>query len=160
MAIPLTSRPGAIYITAIRMNKMTSMLYFLRLLRWRLIHLGPRRDVTINTANGLLTVSSKDWLHGRYLYVRRGFEINSIHETMALLRKEGYPDETGKGVVLDVAANLGMSCIPLVKQGYFQRAIAFEPAPETYRLLTHNISQNNLRGRIDCFIYALSSATG
>ena len=136
------------------------MLSFLRLLRWGLIHLGPRRDVTIDTANGLLTVSSKDWLHGKYLYVRRGFEINTLHETMALLRKEGYLDETGKGIVLDVGANLGMLCIPLVKQGYFRRAIAFEPAPETYRLLAHNISQNNLRERIDCFNYALSSVAG
>ena len=136
------------------------MLSFLRLLRWGMIYLGPRRDVTIDTANGLLTVSSKDWLHGKYLYVKRGFEINSIHETIALLRKEGYLDETGKGVILDVGANLGMFCIPLVKQGYFQRAIAFEPAPETYRLLAHNISQNNLRERIDCFNYALSSVAG
>ncbi len=122
--------------------------------------MGPRRDVTVDTANGLLTVSSKDWLHGKYLYVRRGFEINSIHNTIALLRKEGYLDETGKGIVLDVGANLGMICIPLVKQGYFQRAIAFEPAPDTYRLLTHNVSQNHLQERIDCFNYALSSAPG
>src|SRR5215813_14336416 len=139
---------------------MTRMLSFLRLLRWRLIYMGPRRDVTIDTANGLLTVSSKDWLHGKYLYVRRGFEINSIHETMALLRREGYLDETGKGIVLDVGANLGMLCIPLVKQGYFRRAIAFEPAPETYRLLAHHIYQNDLRERIDCLTYALSSAAG
>jgi FkbM family methyltransferase len=139
---------------------MMSMLSFLRLMRWGLIYLGPRRDVTIDTANGRLTVSSKDWLHGKYLYVNRGFEINSIHETIALLRKEGYLDQTGKGVILDVGANLGMFCIPLVKQGYFQRAIAFEPAPETFRLLAHNISQNNLRERIDCFNYALSSVAG
>src|SRR5215510_4534311 len=97
------------------MTRMTSMLSFIRLLRWGLIHLGPRRDITINTANGLLTVSSKDWLHGKYLYVKRGFEINSIHETIALLRKEGYLDETGKGVILDVGANLVLLCSPHLK---------------------------------------------
>ncbi len=142
------------------MTRMKSMHSFLRLLRWGLIYLGPRRDVTIDSANGLLTVSSKDWLHGKYLYVRRGFEINSIHGTIALLRREGYLDQSGKGILLDVGANLGMICIPLVKQGYFQRAIAFEPAPDTYRLLAHNISQNNLREQIECFNYALSSVAG
>lgn len=125
-----------------------------------MIYLGPRRDITVDTANGLLTVSSKDWLHGKYLYVRRGFEVNSIYETIALLRREGYLDESGKGTILDIGANLGMFCIPMVKQGFFQRAVAFEPAPETYRLLAHNISQNNLRERIDCFNYALSSIGG
>jgi hypothetical protein len=103
---------------------MTSIQSFLRLLRWGLIYIGPRRDVTVDTANGRLTVSSKDWLHGKYLYVKGGFEINSLHETIALLRKEGYLDQSGKGIILDVGANLGMSPTPTGCSPIMSRRIA------------------------------------
>lgn len=132
-----------------------------RKLAWWAIYLGPRRDVTVDTANGLLTFDSKDWLIGKYLYVRRSHEASEMQRAIQFLRDEGYLAESGsRNTVLNVGANIGMSAIGLLKQGYFERAIVFEPAPNTYRLLAHNIKQNGLQHRIQHFPFALSSVDG
>jgi FkbM family methyltransferase len=131
-----------------------------RSLQWWLVYLGPRRDVTVDTLNGRLTLDSKDWLIGKYLYVRRSHEEYEIRSAIELLRKEGYLDPAGDETVLNVGANIGMTCIGLLKAGYFERAIAFEPAPNSYRLLVQNIHQNGLRDRIQHFPFALSSVEG
>ena len=51
-------------------------------------------------------------------------------------------------VLLDVGANLGTICIPLVAAGHFERAIAVEPDPLNLRLLRTNIALNELHERI------------
>lgn len=132
----------------------------LRKLRWWLIYLGPRRDVTVATFNGLLSFDSKDWLIGKYLYVNRTYEAREIQSVMTLLRQGGYLKEKEPSGVLDVGANIGMTCIALLKHGYFQRAIAFEPTPNSYRLLMQNLRQNGLSDRVIHFPWALSSAEG
>jgi FkbM family methyltransferase len=115
--------------------------------------------VTVDTSNGRLTLDSEDWLIGKYLYVRRQYEDLEARKAISLLKTEGYlpasPD-----VLLDVGANIGMTCIGLVRAGYFQRAVAFEPTPNSYRLLTRNIDQNGLGEKILCFPFALSSRSG
>lgn len=126
------------------------------MLRWHLIHLGPRREVTVSTANGLLTFDSKDWLVGKYLYVRREHEAREAREAINLLSHEGYLDQPG-ATVLNVGANIGMTSIGLLKAGYFRRAIAFEPSPNSYRLLARNVEQNGLAQEIVHFPFALSS---
>ena len=131
-----------------------------RKFRWWTIYQGPRRDVTIPTWNGLLTVDSKDWLIGKYLYVRRQYEAHEIKNAIGLLRKEGYLEKPGRGTVIDVGANLGMISIALLKNGEFDSAFAFEPAPNSYRLLVQNINQNGLGKRIQSFPIALSSGDG
>jgi FkbM family methyltransferase len=128
-------------------------------MRWYLIYLGPRHEVTVGTANGLLSFDSKDWLIGKYLYVRGEHEEREAREAINLLRREGYLDASGE-TLLNVGANIGMTCIGLVKAGYFRRAIAFEPAPNTYRLLAHNVDQNGLGEKILHFPFALSSRSG
>src|SRR5271157_4540309 len=100
-------------------------------MRWYLIYLGPKHDVTVGTANGLLSFDSKDWLIGKYLYVRGEHEEREARTALSLLRREGYLDASG-ATLLNVGANIGMTCIGLVKAGYFRRAIAFEPTPSTY----------------------------
>ena len=114
----------------------------------------------METSNGLLTCDSKDWLIGKRLFVYRTYEADNIRTTIDLLTSEGYLSERGKGVVLDVGANIGMICIALLKQNYFERAIAFEPDPNNFRLLLKNVAQNGLKSRIDCLPYALSSEAG
>src|SRR5438093_8415745 len=118
------------------------------MLKWWLVYLAPQRDVTVDTFNGLLSFDSKDWLIGKYLYVSRSYEAKAIQDTIMLLRKEGYLSEATPGAVLDIGANIGMISIALLKHGYFRRAIAFEPAPTSYRLLVQNIHQNGLSERI------------
>jgi FkbM family methyltransferase len=134
---------------------------FGRRLCWGAIYLGPRRDITIDTFNGRLTFDSKDWLIGKYLYVKRSHEADLFERVFQLLKREGYLGESPcKKSLLNVGANIGMTAIGLVKQGHFDLAIAFEPTPNSYRLLVHNVNQNGLSGRIQSFPCALSSQNG
>ncbi len=132
-----------------------------RRLCWAAIYGGPRRDVTVATFNGLLTFDSKDWLIGKYLYVKREHEADELAKVVELLRVEGYlPDSQSPRALLNVGANLGMTVVAILKRGYFQRAIAFEPTPNSYRLLVRNIQQNGLEERVLHFPFALSSSDG
>lgn len=126
-------------------------------LRWRALYAGPRRDVTVDTWNGRLTFDSRDKLIGKYLYVQHAYEQRYIEETMAVLRARA---PALGGTVFDVGANLGMISIALLRHGYFDRAVAFEPAPGNLRLLEHNVTQNGLAGRITRLPVALSSEAG
>jgi len=131
---------------------------FARLLKWHVIHLLPRHDVEIETWNGSLTCDNKDWLIGKYLYLYRSYEADTIRACTDMLTQDGYLEKAGNGLVLDVGANIGMICVALLKHGYFCEAIAFEPDPNSYRLLTHNVSQNGFESEIESLHYALSSS--
>lgn len=130
----------------------------LRKARWRLLHAMPRRDVTVDTYNGRLTFDSRDRLIGKYLYVQRAYERRYIESAMTVLERDGWLARGG--LLLDVGANIGMIAIALLRQGWFDRAVAFEPAPGNLRLLAHNITQNGLSDRIRIVPAALSDAPG
>ena len=128
-----------------------------RFVRWWFIHHGPKRDITVNTFNGLLTIDSKQWLIGKYVYVRRSHEEEELHKAVSLLRDEGYL-EGAKGTLINVGANIGMTVIALLRNGYFDSAVAFEPDPGNYRLLLRNLEQNGLATKVKPYNVALSSA--
>ena len=134
--------------------------HYLRLLQWGLHHYLPEHDVAIETANGRLACSSRDWLIGKHLFVRRDYEIELIESTVAFLRDEGLLSEGRNNTLLDVGANLGMISIAMLRRDYFDRAIAFEPEPRNFRLLQKNAGQNGLSDRLESFEYALSSKNG
>lgn len=129
-------------------------------LRWRLLYAGPRRDVTVDSYNGRLTFDSRDKLIGKYLYLDHAYERQYIERALTVLEGDGFLARDGTGIVLDVGANIGMICIALVRHGWFDGAVAFEPAPGNARLLRHNIDQNELGGRIRVVQAALSARPG
>jgi FkbM family methyltransferase len=131
--------------------------YYRKVLQWKQKHKLPEQDITIETENGLLSVSNKDWLIGKHLFVHRNYEIDFIEKAIGFLQSEGLLKEGVNNIVVDVGANIGMICIALVKKGFFRKALAFEPSPNTFRLLQKNVSQNAFEEKIRCFNYALSS---
>lgn len=136
---------------------MKSLDYYWKLLQWTLHHYRPEHDVTIETANGLLSCSSRDWLIGKHLFVRRNYELDFIKTSIRFLESEGFLETGKKRAVVDVGANLGMICIALLRENFFEKAIAFEPSPRNFRLLEKNVEQNDLGDAIECFPLALSS---
>jgi FkbM family methyltransferase len=134
-----------------------SLDYYWKALRWTLHHYRPEHDVTIETANGVLSVSSRDWLIGKHLFVRRNYELDFIRASIEFLQNEGLLKKGKNRTVVDIGANLGMICIALLRENFFEKAYAFEPSPRNFRLLTKNVAQNDLSGRIECFPLALSS---
>lgn len=134
--------------------------YYARRLRWLLHYYRGEHDVTIETANGLLSCRNKDWLIGKHLFTLRNYEFDFIKMSLAFLRSEGLLRPGMNHTVADIGSNLGMICIALLRENAFEKAVAFEPSPESFRLLQKNVGQNGLAGRIDCFPLALSSADG
>lgn len=134
------------------------LAHYWKVLQWTWRHYRSERDVTIETANGTLSVSNKDWLIGKHLFVRRDYELDFIRRSMEFLKREGLlpKNET----VADIGANLGMISIALLREGFFQKALAFEPSPRNFRLLQKNAAQNGLNDRMKCFRLALSSENG
>ena len=134
-----------------------------RKLRWRMLRGGPGRTpriLTVPTANGILSFSNMDLHNGKGLYVQRAWEIDSLTRSMEYLRREGHLSRPGADVMIDVGANIGMICIAMLKHGYFREAVAIEPAPGNFELLTRNIAQNGYAGSIRAFHGAVSDVSG
>ncbi len=146
---------------------MASMAFRLRRayrkIRWRMLRGGPGRTpriLTVPTANGILSFSNMDLHNGRGLYVQREWELNLITCCMEYLRREGYRDDPGTDVMIDVGANIGMICIAMLKHGYFREAVAIEPGPQNVEFLERNIAQNGYGRSIRAFHGAVSDVSG
>ena len=116
-------------------------------------------EMTADTWNGRLTFNSSDSLIGKFLYVRQSYEQHYITQVIEYLDRAGLRDPR-RDVVLDVGANIGMIAIALVKHGWFKQAIAFEPEPYNFGLLSRNVRQNGYEQAIACRQLALSSTSG
>jgi len=123
---------------------------------------GPGRApriLTATTANGVLSFSNMDLHNAATLYVQRAWEIGLIRRSMEFFAKEGLLTQD-RDLAIDAGANIGMICIGLLRMGYFRQAIAVEPDPGNFDLLTHNIAQNGMAGRIRPIACALSDRSG
>jgi FkbM family methyltransferase len=126
---------------------------------WKLVQ--SRRDsVTIPTAHGLMTISTSDQFISKALYVRRQYGQDVMRTALDLLRRHDKLPRSPSAYVIDIGANVGTVCIKLVRDGAFQRALAFEPDPVNFAYLQRNIEQNDLGSRLRAFDVALSSEQG
>jgi FkbM family methyltransferase len=125
-------------------------------LLWRIVSL-PYREMTLQTRNGLLTFNTRDRVLGKALFSFRNYEWDTIVAVMESLRKHS---QANRPMMVDVGANIGMISIACLKNGFFRRAVAFEPDPYNFSLLQRNVRQNDLASDIECVPSALSSRTG
>lgn len=124
-------------------------------------HVLSRRDsITVPTVHGLMTVSTKDQFISKALYVRRQYGQDVIRKALELIHQHRRPGASQPLYLIDIGANVGTVCIQLLREGAFQRALAFEPDPVNFALLQRNIEQNHLSPRLRAFDLALSSDTG
>ena len=61
---------------------------------------------------------------------------------------------------LDVGANQGLYTIVAASNDMCVRCFAFEPVPDTYRLLEANIALNKVENKCTCFMKAISDRNG
>lgn len=64
----------------------------------------------------------------------------------------------GGGTLLDVGANIGLVCIPVLARAPKARCLALEPAPNNFALLTRNVARHGLHERIECLPLAAHDA--
>ncbi len=100
---------------------------------------------------GNFVVRAGDVTLGRPLYALGALEVDKLWRALDFL-ESFEPD-----LFIDVGANTGFICIPAVKSGRFQRAIAVEPEPFNFRLLCANIHLNGLAPRIVAHNVALGA---
>ncbi len=106
---------------------------------------GPERYV----------VMAKDIAVSRKLYIGAMEEHAKVGRAIEVLRAV---KGTGKiELLIDVGANLGHICIPIVKRGMAERAIAFEPDADNFRICSANILINDLARHIVLHNTALGS---
>jgi FkbM family methyltransferase len=69
----------------------------------------------------------------------------------------GAPGRAAAPWLLDVGANIGTVCIPLVRDRAFAHALAFEPEPRNYRYLVRNVRANGLEAAVTTVNAGVSS---
>lgn len=130
----------------------------LRKLKWLFgTYLMPRHIATVRTKNGILSFDSKERTLGRALNVDREFESQMMKRTVNLLVKSGDIKQVKNRVVMDVGGYVGMSSIGFLNFDLFDKAIIFEPNPNSFSLINKNIKQNNFSSQITAFNVALSN---
>jgi FkbM family methyltransferase len=87
-------------------------------------------------------------------------DYGKIRTAVDVLRKHGFLEGSHQRWMLDIGANIGTVCVPLVMNEEFAGALAFEPEPRNFRLLLRNICQNGLEGLIKALQIGLSEAPG
>jgi len=114
-------------------------------------------DTLLSTKCGSETfvVSSRDTGVGRMLVCHGLLDYKTLETVIAILGPNFSRD-----LLVDVGANIGSICVPAVSRGVFKRAIAVEPAPDNFSLLSTNISVNNVADRISTYNFALGSQNG
>lgn len=125
---------------------------------WEILTHLPERDLTVDTVHGRLTFSSRDKFIGRSLYTAGYYGYSQLLKAINILKAYDKLAETNQGYVVDIGANIGTICIPLVKDGVFSKALAYEPEPRNFEYLTRNIKQNKISDRVSAYQLALSSA--
>lgn len=131
--------------------------------RWALFGLLRRSTPSVAVEHDGIRyyVSTSDNVVGRVTFCRGSYEQDMMARCIALIE-----EVTGRAPLLrgrtfvDIGANIGTSVIPAVRVFGAERAVAFEPAPETFKLLRCNLIANDLEDRVTAFPMALSDKAG
>lgn len=115
------------------------------------------RLITTNTGNGRLTYSTRDLVIGHHLFVYGNYEADLIARAIRIMDRAGTGE---RSVLVDVGANIGMSCIAFLRMGAAASAIAIEPDPFNFELLERNVRQNGLGARVRCIQSAAGAMAG
>jgi len=113
-----------------------------RYLWWRFLGLWTEH-LTLETVQGILTVSTRDHGLAGQLYRHGQYEYYSSIEALQFLKSRGFV-ATADFVLLDIGANIGLIGIGLLRQGEVRRVVAIEPEPGNFALMMRNISHNGL----------------
>jgi FkbM family methyltransferase len=110
-----------------------------RVLRGRLRSLALSNHgfgVVTETENGVLVVDPRDFGVSGSLLSRGRYDWEAISWLLSLVDRESH--------IVFVGAHLGALLVPIAVRSGARKVVAFEPVPNTYRLLTLNLALNGL----------------
>jgi FkbM family methyltransferase len=131
-----------------------------RRLLWKAFRKLPAFEVSVRTPRGVFGVSSRDAGVGRILFIHREYEWAVIDKALRIAVSAGKLAPRSRGWLLDIGANVGTVCIPLLREGRFAHALAVEPEAGNYRQLVRNLERNDVAHAARPVNCALSSSTG
>lgn len=117
-----------------------------------------RRMLITKKGDEYYVVQTADEAVSRKLYIGAGDEHVKVIRALEILEKARGRHKLE--CIIDIGANLGHICIPVVRQGHAASAIAFEPEPANHRLCLANILINDLTDRIVLHRTALGAKQG
>ncbi len=131
--------------------------YFARTARF--LALGRRQPLVEAEMSGLrVMLSTADQTIARSVFAAGDWDPLLVGSAFEALDR--YAVSYRGKTFLEIGANFGVYCLPAVAEYGFARAIAYEPDPESYRLLRQNVERNSLEERVATHNVALSAAPG
>ena len=109
-------------------------------------------SLMLSESEEIFVVSTFDKVIAKSIYVKKKFDLDKFFIAKNLLNLN-----TNDTTFIDIGANIGSICIPLVKRGIVAKAVAIEPDPLNLKLLKTNIILNSLDGRIKVIEKALGN---
>lgn len=108
--------------------------------------LGPRvRTMTVDCGDHVLSFSPADYI-GRKVFRKGHFERDHVDRLLSVLRERGL---LRKGsALLELGGNIGTQTCYFALSGAYGRLVSVEPDPRNFRLLSINIADNGLEGRV------------
>ena len=103
-------------------------------------------------------VSTSDRTIARSVYASGDWDPQLVGVVFDALRAFGW--HWHGSTFLEIGANFGVYSLPAVASYGFARAVAYEPDPASFALLTENIARNDLGERVSAHHAALSAAPG
>jgi FkbM family methyltransferase len=126
---------------------------------WEFFKAGQRLSHVEATMAGLsVLIPTADKTIARSVYASGDWDPLLVGTAFEALRGFGH-SPSGK-VLLEVGANFGVYCLPAVTEFGFDRAVAYEPDPSSFRLLSENIARNGLGDKVAAHNAALSADPG
>lgn len=111
------------------------------------------------TAQEQFLVDSSDNFMAREIFVQGSSQFARVASAFDILKTELGIDPAERTLV-DIGANIGVICLPVVARGLCKSAIAIEPTPSVCRVLRANIALNGLEDAIRVYETALSDSSG
>ncbi len=118
------------------------------------------KSMTVSTQQGTFTILTEDEFIGKSLYCNGHFELDFMLNAMTFLRSIQKCPPKGKGTILDVGANIGITSVGMLHTGEMEKAIAIEPEPRNFSLLQRNVLLNGLTEKVVCLPFAASHEKG
>jgi FkbM family methyltransferase len=115
----------------------------------------PQKLLLANWGSETFLLSSQDQFIGRGTFISGPYDFDKFEKAVSLL-DPGFQ----KRLLIDIGANIGTICIAAVKRDIFRQAVAVEPEPLNFSLLTCNVQLNGLADRIQCHNLALGAQAG
>ena len=100
---------------------------------------NSNENYILSTGEETYIVSTKDKVIAKSIYVKKQFDIDKFFIAKNILKIS-----TENLTLVDIGANVGSICIPLVNRKLVTNAIAIEPDPLNFKLLKANVILNSL----------------